>query len=253
MNRWKLSLFALSFVLLSCAAMHAQSGITAQNGRSVTCASDDGKRHLCAVTTQYGVRMTNQRSGSPCIQGQTWGYNNQGIWVDRGCRADFWLGGGWHGGGGPGNGYPGGGGGSGGTITCSSDNGKRNYCNANTRNGVRMVNQRSGSPCVQNQTWGYDQNAIWVDRGCRADFALGGGWNGGGPGPGYPGGGGGQPITCSSDNGKRNYCNIDTRGGVRMVNQRSGSPCVQNQTWGYNQTAVWVDRGCRADFIVGGR
>jgi Protein of unknown function (DUF3011) len=244
MNRWKLSLLALSFVLLSCAGLHAQSGITAQNGRSVTCASDDGKRHLCAVNTQYGVRMTNQRSGSPCIQGQTWGYNTQGIWVDRGCRADFWLGGGWNGGR-PGNGYPGGGG----TITCSSDNGKRNYCNANTRNGVRMVNQRSGSPCIQDQTWGYNQNSIWVDRGCRADFALGGGWNGGGPG--YPGGGG-RPITCSSDNGKRNYCNIDTRGGVRMVNQRSGSPCIQGQTWGYNQTAVWVDRGCRADFMVGG-
>ena len=52
----------------------AQSGITAQNGRRVTCASDDMKRHLCQVDTSRGVRLTNQRSGSPCIQGQTWGY-----------------------------------------------------------------------------------------------------------------------------------------------------------------------------------
>src|SRR5664279_639177 len=113
---WKLFVFAFSFLALSCVGLHAQSGITEQNGRSITCASDDGKRHLCSAPTQYGVRMTNQRSGSPCIQGQTWGYNNQGIWVDRGCRADFWLGGGYHGGGnGGGNGgggyYPGGGGG----------------------------------------------------------------------------------------------------------------------------------------------
>ena len=250
--RWKLFVFAISFLALSCVGLHAQSGITEQNGRSVTCASDDGKRHLCSVPTQHGVRMTNQRSGSPCIQGQTWGYNNQGIWVDRGCRADFWLGGGYHGGGnGGGNGgggyYPGGGGGQ--SITCSSDNGKRNYCNVNTRGGVRMVNQRSGSPCIQGQTWGYNSSSIWVDRGCRADFVVGSG--GGGGGGNWNGGGGSQTITCSSNDGKRNYCNVNTNGGVRMVNQRSGSPCIQGQTWGYNSNSIWVDRGCRADFAVG--
>ena len=107
MSRGKVYLMALTWVALSCVGLRAQSGITAQNGRQVTCASDDGKRHLCQVTTQYGVRMVNQRSGSPCIQNQTWGFNRSGIWVDRGCRADFWLGGGYHGGGA----YPGGGGG----------------------------------------------------------------------------------------------------------------------------------------------
>ena len=65
----------------------AQSGITAQNGRNLTCASDDMKRHLCRVDTSRGVTMTNQRSGSPCVQGQTWGYSRSGIWVDRGCQA----------------------------------------------------------------------------------------------------------------------------------------------------------------------
>ena len=92
MSGFKLALTALSFAALGYVGIHAQSGITAQNGRQVTCASDDGKRHLCPVTTQYGVRMVNQRSGSPCVQGQTWGYNRTQIWVDRGCRADFQLG-----------------------------------------------------------------------------------------------------------------------------------------------------------------
>ena len=144
----------------------AQSGITTQNGRNVTCASDDMKRHLCRVDTSRGVQMTNQRSGSPCIQGQTWGYSRQGIWVDRGCRADFYLGSNFRPG--PGPGGPGYGGGV--TITCSSNNGKRNYCPANTSRGVQLTNQRSGSPCVQGQTWGYDGRGVWVDRGCRADF-----------------------------------------------------------------------------------
>ena len=148
-----------------------QSGITAQNGRNGTCASDDGKRHLCRVDTSRGVTMTNQRSGSPCIQGQTWGYSRQGIWVDRGCRADFYLASNYRPGpGGPGYGGPGYGAGT--TITCSSNNGKRNYCSANTSRGVRLTNQRSGSPCIQGQTWGYDGRGIWVDRGCRADFVT---------------------------------------------------------------------------------
>jgi hypothetical protein len=36
--------------------------------------------------------MITQRSGSACVQGQTWGFNRDGIWVDRGCRADFEVG-----------------------------------------------------------------------------------------------------------------------------------------------------------------
>jgi len=58
-------------------------------------------------------------------------------------------------------------------ITCSSDDGRRNYCNADTRDGVRMVRQRSDAACRQGSTWGYDHRGIWVDRGCRADFETG--------------------------------------------------------------------------------
>jgi Protein of unknown function (DUF3011) len=162
---WLLLLLGVQGLLLGTSRAWAQSGITAQNGRNVTCASDDGRRHLCRVDTSRGVQMTNQRSGSPCTQGQTWGYSRQGIWVDRGCRADFYLGSGFR----PGPGGPGAGGI---TITCSSNNGKRNFCPANTSRGVQLTNQRSGSPCVQGQTWGYDGRSIWVDRGCRADFVT---------------------------------------------------------------------------------
>ncbi|HEX4581701.1 MAG TPA: DUF3011 domain-containing protein, partial [Acidobacteriaceae bacterium] len=52
------------------------------------------------------------------------------------------------------------------------DDGGRKYCAADTRRGVQMVNQRSGSPCRQGSTWGYDKRGIWVDRGCRADFVV---------------------------------------------------------------------------------
>jgi hypothetical protein len=35
-----------------------------------------------------------------------------------------------------------------------------------------MVKQRSDAPCRQGYSWGYDHNGIWVDHGCRADFAV---------------------------------------------------------------------------------
>ncbi len=50
----------------------------------------------------------------------------------------------------------------------------RNVCKVNTGQGVRIIRQRSESDCIYNRTWGYDRRGIWVDRGCRADFAIGG-------------------------------------------------------------------------------
>jgi len=157
----------LALVCYSSTRLRAQSGTTARWGRHITCASDDGRRHYCRINTGGEARMTNQRSGSPCILGRTWGYDRNGIWVDRGCRADFVVRLGGYRGGRP-MPPP-----RGEMITCSSNDGGRRYCPADTRGGVRLVNQRSGSPCIQGRTWGFDRRGIWVDRGCRADFALG--------------------------------------------------------------------------------
>ncbi len=136
------------------------------SAQSVTCSSNNGRRVYCGADTSYGVRMVRQISGSPCREGETWGYDSNGIWVDRGCRAEFETmsrsGRGW------GRGRP-----SGGTITCSSNSGNHERCVADTRYGVRLVRQISGSPCREGETWGYDSNGIWVDRGCRAEFEVG--------------------------------------------------------------------------------
>ncbi len=58
------------------------------------------------------------------------------------------------------------------TISCSSDDMGRHSCAADTRGGVRLSRQISGSPCTENSTWGYDKNGIWVDKGCRAEFQV---------------------------------------------------------------------------------
>src|SRR4030095_3856624 len=75
-----------------------------------------------------------------------------------------------------------------------------------------------------------------------------GGWSGNDSGN---GGYGRQGIYCASDDGRRRTYLVNTGGVVRLVNQRSGSACVEGRTWGFNRNSVWVDRGCRADFEVG--
>src|ERR1700682_6063426 len=106
-----------------------------------------------------------------------------------------------------------------GSITCSSNNGERVYCEVDTRNGVLLVRQISGTPCREGSTWGFDQRGIWVDRGCRAEFTVNAARGGDGRGD------RGDTITCSSHTGRRVYCETDTRGRrVQLVRQISGSP-----------------------------
>jgi hypothetical protein len=176
-RRTRVLLTAMFVMLLSGARLHAQSGMTSKNGPQMTCASDDMRRHYCPVNTSRGVRLVNQRSKSACTQGYSWGFDRKGVWVDHGCRADFFVPA--EQGGGPGYGPP-----PGyrppppppaPIVNCSSNNGKRNYCNADTSRGVVLVRQISGSACVRGSTWDYGRGQIWVDRGCRADFRLGGG------------------------------------------------------------------------------
>ena len=217
----------------------ATAGFGGPPGQFISCSSDNMRRNYCPADVRGGVQLVKQRSDAPCVFDRTWGYvNGRGIWVDRGCRADFQIGGsGW---GGWDNGY---------NIYCASDNGRRNVCPTDTRNGVRIVRQVSGSPCDFGRTWGYDRRGIWVDRGCRADFQIGGG--GGGGGGWQPGGPGVQVINCSSDDMRRRFCPVRTSGGVRLIRQRSDADCLFNRTWGYDHRGIWVARGCRADFEVG--
>jgi hypothetical protein len=57
-------------------------------------------------------------------------------------------------------------------------------------------------------------------------------------------------VSCAS-NGRRQYCDADTRGGVTLQRQRSDAECRQGSSWGFDKRGIWVDRGCRADFEVG--
>ncbi len=164
--------------------------------------------------------MVHQKSEAKCIQNRTWGYDNRGIWVDRGCRAEFEVGvqapvvveqigrdrgrdgefRGW------GDTY---------MVYCASDEMERVWCPADARFGVRLIRQRSEARCIQGQTWGYGKRGIWADRGCRADFAVTGDWQARAA----------ALVYCPSDDMQRNFCAVNTLDGVFIVRQRSEADC----------------------------
>ena len=57
--------------------------------QSVRCESDRGREQRCDVGVWKGAALTRQLSKSPCVQGHSWGWDQRGVWVSRGCRAEF--------------------------------------------------------------------------------------------------------------------------------------------------------------------
>jgi len=60
-----------------------------------------------------------------------------------------------------------------------------------------------------------------------------------------------QTFKCEANNNNRKYCGSYRPDEVRMQEQISGSPCIEGQTWGVDRQGLWVERGCRAVFVVG--
>lgn len=58
-------------------------------GRVFRCESNDGRLRECSANVRAGVQLVRQLSRSACIEGRTWGYGRNGIWVSDGCRAEF--------------------------------------------------------------------------------------------------------------------------------------------------------------------
>ncbi len=59
-------------------------------------------------------------------------------------------------------------------------------------------------------------------------------------------------VTCGSIDNRRNECDMNTRGEVRLMRQLSRTPCIENTNWGANRSSIWVDGGCHAVFAPEG-
>jgi ketosteroid isomerase-like protein len=141
---------------------------------ALRCESDDMGRHSCTAPYQVSrAEVLRQISGSQCLQGTTFGWTGNSIWVDRGCRAEFTV-----------YGFVGdaaieqpateyndravtq-------TLRCESNDEGYKFCAADgSVRRARMVRQVSGSPCTETKTWGWKSDGVWVDKGCRAEFEV---------------------------------------------------------------------------------
>jgi hypothetical protein len=203
-------------------------------GGRVLCESLKGDRTNCTADTTNGVSLARQLSKARCLEGQSWGYDDvrDEIWVDQGCRAEFLLArvapvtrapNTLHS-----------------VVVCESRNGRRRECPANTADGVQIIRQLSDSDCRYGTHWGYDVKKIWVTGGCRAEFAVRGEAKAMA-----------TALECESQN-LRNNCEGDTRFGVALMRQLGDGDCILGETWGFDETAVWVSDGCHGQFALGG-
>ena len=171
------------------------------------------------------------------------------------------------------------------TVTCESRNDQYQACAANTSGGVTLSRQLSSQGCWQGDTWGYDRNRVWVTRGCRAEFRVGGTSSSNNTGAkvagalvlgaivaaaianknndrddrydndydnGYGGGyGNGREIRCESTSGRYTTCGyVDRRQHVEIRRQLSNQQCIYGRNWGVDGRQLWTDDGCRAVFVV---
>jgi hypothetical protein len=208
-------------------------------GTSLICESKNSIKHTCRADVRSGVMLTRQMSDNACVRGRSWGTNREGIWVDKGCRAEFTIS-------------------DRGSINqsanarvvrCESQNNGRTNCSADTSYGVHLARQLSKSSCNVGHDWGYNQSGVWVDHGCRADFTVGG-YLTGANGPMTSAAIARPAVKCESRDGRRNFCRADTSFGVTMLRQNSDSACVRGESWGYDNDGIWVSNGCRAEFLL---
>ena len=194
-------------------------------GQTLRCDSKDNDARRCVPPWRGPSRLVRQISNSPCIENRTWNSQDGLITVWKGCRGEFAAAST-----------------STDTIRCESTNNRYRECRTHFRGHATLTRKFSDARCTEGQTWGQRNGMIWVDRGCRAEFAeSNGGWN--------PGGDSNYSVTCSSQNNRRTTCAwISRYGRPYLIQQLSSDSCREGSTWGYLRGNLWVDRGCRARF-----
>ena len=196
----------------------------------VRCQADGEAPVRCAMDVARGVQLVRQLSTSSCIRETSWGVEEQGIWVSRGCAGEF----------------------AAQTpatthklvrrvVRCESD-GRMVSCPVVLRGApVRLLRQQSVLPCREGRTWGMGRNEIWVSRGCHGQFEVGAE-----DGSGFvdvP-----RQVTCESKSEQRRECGVTVMRKVTLVKQLSTAACEEGRSWGWDHAGIWVDDGCRAEF-----
>ena len=59
-------------------------------------------------------------------------------------------------------------------VSCSTHGQSRQFCRAETQNGVLLLHDHSHGSCQYGSTWGFNPHGIYVSGGCNADFLVNG-------------------------------------------------------------------------------
>ena len=242
--------------------VEAQSRSDVTIRKTVTCHSNSKEFQRCNVHRWEDVELIKQSSRTPCVRGKNWDRDGEWMWVSGGCRGEFAeVRRGYRAGYGPASrgqafvreDY---------AVSCASKNNQFKRCNVGPWGDAVLVQQESGTPCIRGQNWDLDGVTIWVSEGCRGSFAevrhevrpvqrnvhRRGDRRGAAVDPWN------REIRfqCASTDRKYQFCSVDVgrRGSVEMESQQSRAECVREQSWGWNRAGIWVDKGCRAKFVV---
>lgn len=195
----------------------------------VRCEADGMHRVHCPMDTSAGVHLVRQLSEASCIRNTDWGVDVAGVWVARGCRAEFAA--------------PLQAGAVVRTVVRCESRGTPESCAVALRGApVRLLRQTSALPCRFGESWGAGRNEVWVSRGCKGEFEVGDRDTGFPPGE--------RLLVCESKSNRKRFCGTTIERGARLLRQISGKACEEGRSWGWEREGVWVDDGCRAQFAV---
>lgn len=86
-STWRGGMFAALALLAGCAE---QPPMREGRREILTCSSEAYGMRRCAVDGRVvRVRLWQRLSEADCDYRESWGWNRDGVWVDRGCRAEF--------------------------------------------------------------------------------------------------------------------------------------------------------------------
>jgi hypothetical protein len=230
--------FFLPLALLALVALMPATALARTHGsEAVYCESRNQAYRECRLGFRGDMVLLEQTSRARCREGRTFGQRRDRVWVDSGCAGWF----------GPATPPP--------VvekqvITCESRRGRRQVCETPGWRGIELVREHSRHACRAGQSYGFERGAIWVDNGCRADFARGRRGPPAAPPPVPDAPIQGGEVVCTSQFASFKQCPVPGWNGARLVRTLKGR-CQEGRSWGFANEAIWVHYDCSAVFVAG--
>lgn len=206
-------------ILAGAAAIAACGFVGPAQAYTLVCESQGNRQQFCPADTSGGVVLATQFSKSSCRQGSSWGYDNRGIWVSNGCRAQFDLG----------------------------EYRSRHSSNDDSKAAAALAIGLIGAAAIASR---HDHDHDNRDRGGNYGYDYGYNHNYQ-PNAYHSGFDSSDHVTCESRDNRYTRCPANLRHAeVDIERQLSNTYCRLGQNWGWDAGGIWVNDGCRAVFSI---